>query len=85
MPTRVTLPPPAACLPAPASLTPHPQLHKVPLLARAETDLNEILEMDEEVDDVLCREFFTQAQGLYGVIKYLKAACGTAAPPSPPA
>ncbi len=88
VPTRVTIPRLlAAPAFAPASVTPHPQLHRVPLLAQAETDLNEVLEMDEEVayDDVLCHQFFLQARGLYGIIKYLKAAGFTAAAPSTPA
>ncbi len=69
------------CCRAPVSFTPHPQLHRVPLLARAEKGLEEALESEEAGMHDDERAYYYQAQGFYYIIKYLKAACGTAAAP----
>ncbi len=67
------------------AVNPHPQLHRVPLLARAEKVLDEVLETDGETIRYYERGVFLSAQEIYRTIKYLKAACGTAAAPSTPA
>ncbi len=76
----------ARLLPAPAaSVTPYPQLHKVPLLARAEKALNAVINQDKETIRHDERAYYFQAQGLYRIVKYLKAAGFTAVPSSTPA
>ncbi len=70
---------------APVSVTPLPQLHRVPLLVRAEKALNVVINKDEEAIRYDEKAYYLQAQGFYRIVKYLKAACVTAVPPSTPA
>ncbi len=66
-------------------MTPYPQLHRVPLLVQAEEALDKVINQDEETVRYEERDYYFWAQRHYRVAKYLKAACGTAVPPSTPA